>query len=143
MTQEEKRTDKEAKMAGHRRRVPDPIDQHVGGRIRARRRALALTQGQLAGALGVSEQQMRRFERGSSRLCPRHLLSLARRLRVGPGYFLEGAPAFEDLSHVPEVIEMVESFRAIRNDGMRRDLFLLVQAAARRSGARAARERSA
>jgi transcriptional regulator with XRE-family HTH domain len=130
-------------MAGLRRRSPDPVDQHVGGRIRARRLALALTQAQLAAALGVSEQQMRRLERGSSKVSPRHLLCLARRLRVGPGYLLEGAPAFDDLSQVPEVIEMVESFRAIRNDVMRRDLFLLVQAAARRSGARAAREKSA
>jgi hypothetical protein len=41
------------------------------------------------------------------------------------------------------VIEMVQSFRSIRNDGMRRDLFLLVQAAARRSLAKAGRERRA
>jgi hypothetical protein len=41
----------------------------------------------------------------------------------------------------PEVVEIIESFRAIRNDGMRRDLILLVQAAARHSVAKALKEK--
>lgn len=130
-------------MARGRRRTPDPVDRYVGARIRERRRALALTQAQLAAVLGVGEQQLRRFERGSSRLSPRQLLALSLRLQVGPGYLLEGAPAGDEPHEDPEVIEMVQSFRAIRNDGMRRDLFLLVQAAARRSLAKSVREKRA
>ena len=130
-------------MANGRRRTPDPVDRYVGARIRERRRALALTQAQLAAALGLSEQQLRRFERGSSRVSPRQLLALSLSLKVGPGYFLEGAPIHEQPRDHPEVIEMVQSFRSIRNDGMRRDLFLLVQAAARRSLAKAGREKRA
>jgi transcriptional regulator with XRE-family HTH domain len=128
----------EEKMGKGRKRIPDPVDSYVGERIRQRRRALALTQAQLAAVLGLSEQQLRRFERGSSRLSPRQLLALSLRLGVGPGYLLEGASGASD---APEVIEMIQSFRAIRNDGMRRDLFLLVQAAARRSLAKSGREK--
>jgi transcriptional regulator with XRE-family HTH domain len=131
----------EEKMGKGRKRIPDPVDSYVGERIRQRRRALALTQAQLAAVLGLSEQQLRRFERGSSRLSPRQLLALSLRLGVGPGYLLEGAPAASGASDAPEVIEMIQSFRAIRNDGMRRDLFLLVQAAARRSLAKSGREK--
>jgi transcriptional regulator with XRE-family HTH domain len=136
-------SNQEARMANGRRRIPDPVDRYVGARIRERRRALALTQAQLAAVLEVSEQQLRRFERGSSQLSPRQLLALSLRLGVGPGYLLEGAPADDQRRGAPEVVEMVQSFRAIRNDGMRRDLFLLVQAAARRSLPRPARERRA
>jgi transcriptional regulator with XRE-family HTH domain len=128
-----------------RRKDPDPVDIYVGERIRERRRALELTQAQLAAVLGVSEQQLRRFERGRSRLSPRQLLALSLRLQVGPGYLLEGAPSpvAEPPRGSPEEMEIIRSFRAIRNDGMRRDLFLLVQAAARRSLAKAERERRA
>jgi transcriptional regulator with XRE-family HTH domain len=133
----------EDRMADGRRRTPDPVDRYVGARIRERRQALALTQAQLAAVLCVSEQQLRRFERGSSRLSPRQLLALSLRLKVGPGYLLEGAPIHEPPRDDPQVIEMVQSFRSIRNDVMRRDLFLLVQAAARRSLAKAGREKRA
>ena len=131
----------EEKMGKRRKRIPDPVDRYVGERIRERRRALALTQAQLAAVLGLSEQQLRRFERGSSRLSPRQLLALSLRLGVGPGYLLEGAPAASAPGDAPEVIEMIQSYRAIRNDGMRRDLFLLVQAAARRSLTKPGREK--
>jgi transcriptional regulator with XRE-family HTH domain len=115
-------------------RVPDPVDRHVGARIRERRIALAVMQAELGRSLDLSEQQIRRIERGSSRLAPRQILALASRLKVDSGYFLEGAPATLGAEPAgPEVIEIIESFRAIQNDGMRRDLFLLVQAAARHS----------
>lgn len=123
-----------------RRRSPDPVDRHVGARIRERRIALALTQAELAQALDLTPQQIRRMERGSSRLAPRQILVLANRLAVGSGYFLEGAPEPDPSEpELPEVSEIIRSFRAIRSDMMRRDLFLLVQAAARRSLQRGAR----
>jgi transcriptional regulator with XRE-family HTH domain len=80
----------EASMANGRRRTPDPVDRYVGARIRERRQALGLTQAQLAATLGLSEQQLRRFERGSSRVSPRQLLALSLSLKIGPGYLLEG-----------------------------------------------------
>ena len=129
-------------MTPRQRRVPDPVDRHVGERIRERRIAFSLTQAELGRTLDLSEQQIRRIERGSSSLAPRQILALASRLKVDSGYFLEGAPTADRAQpSEPDVVEIIESFRAIRNDGMRRDLFLLVQAAARRSLARGAREK--
>jgi len=130
-------------MKARRDRIPDPVDRHVGARIRERRLALCVTQAELGRWLDLSDQQIRRIERGSSSLAPRQILALASRLQVDSGYFLEGAPPAtlgEDVPG-PEVIEIVESFRAIRNDGMRRDLILLVQAAARHSLAKGLKEK--
>src|SRR5262245_43791101 len=130
-------------MKARRDRIPDPVDRHVGARIRERRLALSVTQAELGRWLDPSDQQIRRIERGSSSLAPRQILALANRLQVDSGYFLEGAPPAtlgEDVPG-PEVIEIVESFRAIRNDGMRRDLILLVQAAARHSLAKGLKEK--
>ena len=129
-------------MEARRARIPDPVDRHVGARIRERRFALSITQAELGRSIGLSAQQIRRIEHGSSSLAPRQILGLAARLQVDPGYFLEGAPSTLRVEVPgPEVIEIIESFRAIRNDGMRRDLILLVQAAARHSVAKALREK--
>ena len=129
-------------MKKRRTRIPDPVDSHVGARIRERRLALSVTQAELGRCLDRSAQQIRRIEQGSSSLAPRQMLALATRLQVDPGYFLEGAPSTLGTEVPgPEVVEIIESFRAIRNDGMRRDLILLVQAAARHSVAKALKEK--
>jgi transcriptional regulator with XRE-family HTH domain len=129
-------------MKKRRARVPDPVDRHVGARIRERRLALSVTQTELGRCIGLSAQQIRRIEQGSSSLAPRQILALATRLQTDPGYFLEGAPTILGTEvQGPEVVEIIESFRAIRNDGMRRDLILLVQAAARHSVAKALKEK--
>ena len=129
-------------MKRRRARVPDPVDRHVGARIRERRLALSVTQADLGCCLSLTAQQIRRIEQGSSSLAPRQILALATRLQVDPGSFLEGAPSTLAAEVPgPEVIEIIESFRAIRNDGMRRDLILLVQAAARHSVAKALKEK--
>ena len=129
-------------MKRRRARVPDPVDRHVGARIRERRLALSVTQAELGYCLSLTAQQIRRIEQGSSSLAPRQILALATRLQVDPGYFLEGAPSTLAAEVPgPEVIEIIESFRAIRNDGMRRDLILLVQAAARHSVTKALKEK--
>ena|SRR4051812_4296180 len=129
-------------MKRRRARIPDPVDKHVGARIRERRRALSVTQAELGRSLNLSAQQIRRIEQGSSSVAPRQILAMANRLQVDPGHFLEGAPAtLRDDVAGPEVLEIIESFRAIRNDGMRRDLILLVQAAARHSVAKAMKEK--
>jgi transcriptional regulator with XRE-family HTH domain len=69
--------------AGH----PNPIDIHVGGRVRLRRTLLGMSQEKLAEAIGLTFQQVQKYERGSSRL-----FDLARVLDVSVAYF------FEDMS---------------------------------------------
>jgi DNA-binding XRE family transcriptional regulator len=51
-----------------RRKIPNPIDKHVGSRVRMRRKMLAMSQEQLADALGLSFQQVRKNENGTNRI---------------------------------------------------------------------------
>ncbi len=72
-----------------------PVDLHVGLRLRLRRRELKITQTELAGHLGISFQQVQKYERGMNRLSASRLYEIARVLQVGVEYFFEG---FEGLS---------------------------------------------
>jgi transcriptional regulator with XRE-family HTH domain len=71
----------------------DPIDRHVGARLRALRRQLRLSQTQLAEALGVTFQQVQKYENGTNRVSASMMVRAARRLDVTPGYFFEGVDA--------------------------------------------------
>ena len=70
---------------------PDPIDVHVGGRVRARRKMLGLSQTQLGNGLGVSFQQVQKYERGANRIGASRLFKISKALDVQVGYFFEGA----------------------------------------------------
>ncbi|WP_370652045.1 helix-turn-helix domain-containing protein [Phenylobacterium sp.] len=67
-----------------------PVDLHVGMRLRLRRRDLKITQTELAEHLGISFQQVQKYERGMNRLSASRLYEIARVLRVGVDYFFEG-----------------------------------------------------
>jgi len=71
---------------------PDPIDVHVGARMRMRRLMLELSQTQLADALGVSFQQVQKYEKGSNRVSASRLQALSRLLRVPISFFFDGLP---------------------------------------------------
>ncbi|MBY0612777.1 MAG: helix-turn-helix domain-containing protein [Beijerinckiaceae bacterium] len=73
-------------------KVPDPVDAHVGKRIKARRFLLGLTQSDLAAWLGLSFQQIQKYEKGMNRIGAARLNAIADRLGVDVGYFYEGAP---------------------------------------------------
>lgn len=66
------------------------VDDHVGKRMRQRRRLLGLTQQQLADAVGVRFQQIQKYECGANKISVGRLWSLARALEVQPEYFFEG-----------------------------------------------------
>lgn len=65
-------------------------DAHVAGRIRERRRALGITQQELAAELGVTYQQLHKYETGVNRVAAGRLHQIARALHVCPGHFFEG-----------------------------------------------------
>ena len=69
---------------------PNPVDIHVGGRVRLRRRMLGLSQERLAGALGLTFQQVQKYERGSNRISASKLYEIARFLSAPVAYFFEG-----------------------------------------------------
>jgi len=72
---------------------PHPVDRHVGRLIRLRRRALGMSQTALAAALGISFQQVQKYERGRNRVSASTLHALAAALEVGVADFFEGLPA--------------------------------------------------
>lgn len=69
---------------------PDPIDVHVGARVRLRRLEWYQTQNELADALGVSFQQVQKYERGLNRISASMLWRAAEHLKSPVGYFFEG-----------------------------------------------------
>lgn len=78
------------------------IDNHVGRRIRRRRRLLGLTQQSLAEALGLRFQQIQKYECGANRVTASRLYQLARALNVPTTYFFDGLPEAIVAAHAGE-----------------------------------------
>lgn len=74
-------------------KVPNPIDKHVGSRVRLRRVLLGLSQEKLGDALGLTFQQVQKYEKGANRIGASRLQEISKILGVPPSYFFEGAPA--------------------------------------------------
>jgi transcriptional regulator with XRE-family HTH domain len=70
--------------------APNPVDLHVGLRVRLRRRALKMSQEKLAESLGLTFQQVQKYERGSNRISASKLYEIARALRAPVAWFFEG-----------------------------------------------------
>ena len=68
----------------------DPVDVHVGSRLRERRIALGITQAALADKLGVTFQQLQKYERGANRLSASALWRAAEAVDVPVTYFFDG-----------------------------------------------------
>src|ERR1700733_2897255 len=68
---------------------PNPIDVHVGQRVRQRRTLLGMSQEKLAEAIGLTFQQVQKYERGANRVGSSRLFDLARVLDVPVSYFFE------------------------------------------------------
>ena len=77
------------------RSKPDPIDVYVGGRVRMRRTLLGMSQGRLGDGLGLTFQQVQKYERGANRIGSSRLYRLSRLLDVPVSFFFDELP--EDL----------------------------------------------
>jgi len=77
------------------KKIPNPIDRHVGSRVRMRRVLLGMSQEKLGEALGLTFQQVQKYEKGTNRIGASRLQQISRSLDVPPAFFFEGAPAFE------------------------------------------------
>jgi transcriptional regulator with XRE-family HTH domain len=71
-------------------RNPNPIDVHVGQRVRLRRRELKFSQEVLADTLGLTFQQVQKYESGANRISASKLFEIARTLKVPVGWFFDG-----------------------------------------------------
>jgi transcriptional regulator with XRE-family HTH domain len=72
---------------------PNPIDVHVGSRIRSRRMALKISQEKLADGLGLTFQQVQKYEKGTNRVGASRLQMIAAILTVPVSFFFEDAPS--------------------------------------------------
>ena len=71
-------------------RSPNPVDLHVGARVRMRRKLLGVSQEKLADALGLTFQQVQKYERGANRISASKLFEIGRFLQAPPSYFFDG-----------------------------------------------------
>jgi transcriptional regulator with XRE-family HTH domain len=76
---------------------PDPIDRYVGGRIRGRRLGLRVSQTKLGQAIGVTFQQIQKYESGTNRVGASNLFRIAKALAVEVSFFFDGLPSEERL----------------------------------------------
>jgi transcriptional regulator with XRE-family HTH domain len=75
------------------KKLPNPVDRHVGARLRMRRNQAGLSQEKLGEALGVTFQQVQKYEKGLNRLGASRLQLAARVLGVPVNFFFDGMPA--------------------------------------------------
>lgn len=142
------------KKTGLRSENPDPVDIHVGARMRVRRNLLGLSQEQLGKALGLTFQQVQKYERGTNRMGASRLHQIANILSVSVTYFfdefnqdnaqpgfaeseqsaLDGTPASNqnngDLLQRRETLELVRAYYRINDPKQRRKIYELVKSMA-------------
>lgn len=75
------------------KKKPNPIDTHVGSRVRLRRTMLGLSQEKLGEALGITFQQVQKYEKGSNRIGASRLQRISEVLNVPVSFFFEDAPS--------------------------------------------------
>ena len=123
---------------------PDPVDIHVGYRVRLRRTLLGMSQEKLGSALGLTFQQIQKYERGANRIGSSRLYKLSKILDVNVSYFFDEMPedekmfdgfgegglaSFEaDQVMSRETLELVRGYYCIANSGIRKRVFDLIKA---------------
>ncbi|MBV6656462.1 MAG: helix-turn-helix transcriptional regulator [Devosiaceae bacterium] len=131
------------------KRAPNPIDMHVGSRLRMRRMMLSISQERLGEALGVSFQQVQKYEKGTNRIGAGRLQQIASELQVPISYFYDDMPGAEpaqgfaetgvsyvsDLLTTSDGLELTRAFLRIQDPKVRRRVVDLVKAIAETDGA--------
>ena len=123
-------------------KIPNPIDKHVGARVRMRRLMVGMSQGKLGEALDVTFQQVQKYEKGANRIGASRLQQLARVLEVPPAFFFDGAPSGDgsavgfaesngsshsvDFALTSEGLQLNRAFAAIRDPKVRKRILDLV-----------------
>lgn len=126
-------------------REPNPIDRHVGSRVRLRRQILNMSQEKLGDELGVTFQQVQKYERGTNRIGAGRLWTMARVLEVPVAFFYEGVnassatPGFAEGDQTPIIndflqssdgVALAQAFSRITDPKVRRRVLELVRSLA-------------
>src|SRR5215510_5807255 len=126
-----------------RKNTPNLTDQHVGARVRMRRKMLGMSQQKLGGALGLTFQQVQKYERGANRIGASRLQQMSHILQVSIEFFFEGAPnasaphgsngstlSMAEINNFisdPDGLRLIGAFMRIDNAALRRRIAMLVQ----------------
>lgn len=135
-----------------KKKIPNPIDVHVGSRVRLQRTLVKMSQEKLGEALGVTFQQVQKYEKGTNRIGASRMQQIAETLGVSISFFFEGAPGSEDSTEgvgmreadtanyvtdflsTSEGIELNSAFVRIPNAAVRRKIIDLVRILADETG---------
>ena len=102
------------------KKAPNPTDKHVGARVRMRRMMLGMSQEKLGDALGLTFQQVQKYEKGANRIGASRLQHLASILQVPVPFFFEGLPAADEpKSHAASLPHSAVFEFLATNDGVR------------------------
>jgi transcriptional regulator with XRE-family HTH domain len=133
------------------KKAPNPIDKHVGSRVRMRRMMLSMSQEKLGGALGLTFQQVQKYEKGTNRIGASRLQQISHILQVPVAFFFEGAPAshphidgmgeaapsptyVSDFLATSDGLALTKAFMEIKEPKLRRRIVDLVEEIAGREG---------
>jgi transcriptional regulator with XRE-family HTH domain len=124
-------------------RAINPVDEAVGARIRLLRKRRKMSQQELGTALGVTFQQVQKYENGNNRVSASRLHMDANTLNVPITDLFDGASATGTTSRAtksvafdPQALRLAEAFVKISNKELRSSLVDMVEAMARKSGSR-------
>jgi transcriptional regulator with XRE-family HTH domain len=125
------------------KKAPNPTDQHVGSRVRMRRQVLAISQQKLGAALGLTFQQVQKYEKGATRISASRLQQISHILQVPVEFFFVGAlnasaphgsnksepwmAQIDDFVSDPDGLRLIRAFPRIDNAALRRRIVTLVQ----------------
>lgn len=126
------------------KKAPNPIDRHVGSRVRMRRMMISMSQEKLGERLGITFQQVQKYEKGTNRIGASRLQQIATILGVPVSFFFEGAPGGEvdasgfadsgnpsyvsDFMATPEGLSLAKAFMKVSDPKLRRRIVDLVEA---------------
>ena len=125
------------------KKVPNLVDKHVGSRVRMRRMMLEMSQEKLGAALGLTFQQVQKYENGTNRMGASRLQQMSDILQVPVEFFFEGAPnasaphgsdgsalsvaQIDDFISDSNGLRLIGAFMRIDNAAVRRRIVMLVQ----------------
>ena len=125
------------------KKAPNPIDKHVGSRVRMRRMMLSMSQEKLGDALGLTFQQVQKYEKGTNRIGASRLQQISQILQVPVAFFFEGAPNLHphpdgmkeapspayisDFLATSEGLALTRAFTRIKNAKLRRRIVDMVE----------------
>jgi transcriptional regulator with XRE-family HTH domain len=113
---------------------PDPIDVAVGHRIRVRRKWLGVSQSTLADFLGVSFQQVQKYERGANRVSASMLVRIAKKLDTSVGELVgetaepSNDPSLFEKLATPGAVQLLEAFAGVQQPALRTAILNLTRA---------------